>query len=51
MCRNTKIRPHMYDVPNKGTIKHEIMPHLFVAKRGYGSEKHWAEVIQCGLHK
>ena len=29
----------MYDVPNKGTIKHEIMPHLFVAKRGYDSKK------------
>ena len=25
----------MYDVPNKGTIKYEIMPHLFAAKRGY----------------
>ena len=27
----------MHDVPNKGAIKHEIMPHLFAAKRGYGS--------------
>ena len=51
LCRNTKIRPHMYDVPNKGTIKYEIMPHLFAAKRGYGSEKHWADVIQWHLHK
>ena len=39
MCRNTKIRPHMHDVPNKGTIKHEIMPHLFAAKRGYDPKK------------
>ena len=29
----------MHDVPNKGTIKHEIMPHLFAAKRGYDSKK------------
>ena len=29
----------MHDVPNKGTIKYEIMPHLFAAKRGYDSKK------------
>ena len=29
----------MYDVPNKGTIKHEIMPHLSVSKRGYDPKK------------
>ena len=29
----------MYEVPNKGTIKHEIMPHLFAAKRGYDPKK------------
>ena len=41
----------MYYVPNKGAIKHEIMPHLFVAKRGYGSKKRLGGVIQWHLHK
>ena len=41
----------MCDVPNKGTIKHEIMPHLSVSKRGYALKSGWAEVIQCSLHK
>ena len=35
----------MYDVPNKGTIKHEIMPHLFAAKRGYDSKKRLGELF------
>ena len=41
----------MYDVPNKGAIRHEIRPHLFAAKRGYGSKKRLGGVIQCHLHK
>ena len=41
----------MYEVPYKDTMKYEILPHLSVAKRGYGSKCDRAEVIQCGLHK
>ena len=41
----------MYDVPNKDTIKHEIRPHLFAAKRGHDSKSDWAEIIQCNLHR
>jgi len=41
----------MYEVPNKETMKHEIPPHLYAAKRGYISKSDQVEVIQCGLHK
>jgi len=41
----------MYEVPYKDTMKYEIPPHLSVAKRGYGTKRDRAEVIQCGLHK
>ena len=41
----------MYDVPNKGTMKYEIPPHLSVAKRGQVSKSDRAEVIPCGFHK
>ena len=41
----------MYDVPNKETIKYEILHHLSVPSRGNESESCRAEVIQCGLHK
>ena len=40
LCAATpKYTPHMYDGPNKGAMKSEIRPHLFAAKRGYGSKK------------
>ena len=29
----------MYEVPNKDTIKHEVIPPLSVPKRGYASKK------------
>ncbi len=41
----------MYEVPHKDMMKYEILPHLSVAKCGYGSTRDRAEVIQCGLHK
>ena len=41
----------MYEVPHKDTMKSQFLPHLSVAKRGYGSKRDRAEVIQCGLHK
>jgi len=41
----------MYEVPHKDTMKYEFLPHLSVAKRGYGSKCDRAEEIQCGLHK
>ena len=40
MCCKTKIMSSlMYDVPNKDTMKYEILPHLSVAKRGYALKK------------
>ena len=52
LCCKAKINtPLMYEVPHKDTMKNEILPHLSVAKRGYGSKHDRAEVIQCGLHK
>ncbi len=48
----TKINtPLMYEVLDKDTIKSEILPHLSVAKRGYGSQSDRVEVIQCFLYK
>ena len=41
----------MYEVPDKDTIKSEILPHLSVAKRGYVSRSDLVEVIQCILYK
>ena len=41
----------MYEVPDKGTVKSEILHHLTVAKHSYDSKNARAEVIQCGLHK
>ncbi len=41
----------MYEVLDKDTIKSEILPHLSVAKRGYGSQSDRVEVIQCFLYK
>ena len=41
----------MYEVLDKDTIKSEILPHLSVAKRGYGSQSDRVEVIQCLLYK
>ena len=39
LCRKTKKNtPMMYEVPNKETLKSEILPHLSVAKRGYASK-------------
>ena len=50
LCAATpKYAPHMYDVPNKGTIKHEIRPHLFAAKRGYGSKKRLGGELFSGI--
>ena len=52
LCCKAKINtPLMYEVPHKDTMKYEILPHLSVAKRGYGSKRDRTEVIQCGLHK
>ena len=39
----------MYEVPEKGTMKSEILHHLSVAKRGYDLKNDRVEVIQCGL--
>ena len=41
----------MYEVPDKDTIKSEILRHLYVAKRGYASKGDLAEVIQCIFYK
>ena len=52
LCCKAKINtPLMYEVPHKDTMKYEILPHLSVAKCGYGSKRDRAEEIQCGLHK
>ena len=52
LCCKAKINsPFMYEVPYKDTMKSQFLPHLSVAKRGYGSKHDRAEVIQCGLHK
>lgn len=37
----------MYEVPDKDTMKSEILPHLSVEKRGYVSKRYRAEVIHC----
>ena len=40
LCCKTKINtPRMYEVPDKGTMKSEILHHLPVAKRGYDSKR------------
>ena len=39
----------MYEMPEKGTMKSEILHHLSVAKRGYDLKNDRVEVIQCGL--
>ena len=36
-------------MPEKGTMKSEILHHLSVAKRGYDLKNDRVEVIQCGL--
>ena len=41
----------MYEVLDKDKIIFEILPHLFVAKRGYVSKSDLSEVIQCILYK
>ena len=52
LCCKTKINtPTLYDVPNKDTMKYEIMPQLSLAKRGQVSKSGRAEVIPCGFHK
>ena len=38
-CKTKKNTPMMYEVPNKDTMKYEVLPHLSVAKRGYTSKK------------
>jgi hypothetical protein len=38
----------MYEVPDKGTVKSEILHHLTVAKHSYDSKNDRVEVIQCG---
>ena len=46
----TKINtPLVYEMPEKGTMKSEILHHLSVAKRGYDLKNDRVEVIQCGL--
>ena len=39
----------MYDGPNKGAMKSEIRPHLFAAKRGYGSKKRLGGELFSGI--
>ena len=51
LCRNTKIRPTHVRRAEQGYDRHEIMPHLFAAKRGYDSKSDWGGVIQWHLHK
>ena len=41
----------MYEVPDKDTIKSEILRHLSVSKRGYASKSDLAEVVQCIFYK
>ena len=41
----------MYEALNKDTMKYEILPHLSVEKRGYGSKSDLTEVIQSNLYK
>ena len=41
----------MYEVPDKDTMKSEILPHLVVPKRGKVSKGGRVEVIPCGFHK
>ena len=41
----------MYEVPDKDTIKSEILPYLSVEKRGYVTKSDLVEVIQCILYK
>ena len=36
-------------MPEKSTMKSEILHHLSVAKRGYDLKNDRVEVIQCGL--
>ena len=52
MCCKTKINtPLVYKVPNKDTIKFEILPHLSVEKRGYVTKSDLLEVVQYILYK
>ena len=41
----------MYEVPDKDTIKSEILPFLSVAKRGYVTKSDLLEVVQCIRYK
>lgn len=51
-CKTKKNTPMMYEVPNKETLKSEILPHLSVAKRGYTSKKViWWKPFQPLLYK
>ena len=50
-CKTKIITPLMHKVLGGDMMKSEMLPHLSVAKRGYGSKHDRAEDIQCGLHK
>jgi hypothetical protein len=43
--------PLIYKLPDKDTIKIEILPHLSVAKRGYICHSSLPEVVRCILYK
>ena len=49
MCRNTKIRPTHVRRAEQGYDRHEIMPHLFAAKRGYDSKKRSGGKLFSGI--
>ena len=40
----------MYEVQDEDTMKHEILSHLSVVKRGYDSIYNQVEVVQCSFH-
>ena len=50
-CKTKIIIPNVYEVPDKDTMKSEILPHLVVPKPGKVSKGGRAEVIPCGFHK
>ena len=41
----------MYEVPDKDTIKHEVIPLLYVPKRGYVSKSDLSEGFANMLYK
>ena len=50
-CKTKLITLYVYEVPDKDTMKSEILPHLVVPKRGKVLKGGRAEVIPCGFHK